>query len=61
MAVIFRAMLAAGRPQHFPPQKPVMKTNLLDTQQALMVDARMHEFAGKCSWLMFECMDLSTD
>lgn len=60
-AAIVRAMLAAGRPQHFPPQKPLIKTNLLDTQQALTVDVRLHEFAGERSWLMFERMDLSTD
>ena len=50
-------MLAAGRPQHIDPGKPVMKPQLLRGWQP---DApQLFEFVGSRSWLLFNLMNLN--
>ena len=52
-------MLNAGRPQQFAPGKPVMKTHLLDSQP--VEEIWLHDFVGKRSWLLLECLDVAVD
>ena len=56
---IVRVMLEAGRPQQFPPQKPIMKKHLLDNHRRDVV--KLHEFAGERSWLIFELLNINAD
>ena len=56
---IVRVMLEAGRSQQFPPQKPIMKTHLLENHRTDVVG--LHEFAGQRSWLILEWLSINTD
>ena len=47
---IVNAMLHAGRPKQFRPQKAVMKEQLLANR--LREEVSLHDFAGQCSWLL---------
>jgi hypothetical protein len=58
-AAIVTAMLGAGRPQHFSPQKTVMKEQLLNNR--MRGEVEIHEFAGERSWLIFERLDVEAD
>ena len=58
-ARVVASMLAAGRPQDFPPGKPVMKPELLRGRDP---DApQLHEFVGTRSWLIFHLFNLNVD
>ena len=56
-ASIVAAMLQAGRPQQFTPQKTLMKEQLLRNRQRGEVN--LHDFAGERSWLLFERLDVA--
>ncbi len=55
---IVRAMQIAGQPQHFPPQKTVMKEQLLNN--CMCGEVELHEFAGERSWMIFTRLVVQT-
>jgi hypothetical protein len=58
-ATIVTTMLGDGQPQHFPPQKTVMKKRLINNR--MRGEVELHEFAGERSWLIFERLDVEAD
>ena len=56
---IIKAMINTDRPQHFLPQKPVMKVHILLNKSP--GDVALRQFVGERSWLMIDLFDVEVE